>query len=165
MSNLEYKKFRVRSPVKSFRDLEVYQVTVILSAELFKLSIPAKYKKNVSLMNEVSQLQDVSKSIPRLIVESYGDKFSSLDLAGQKLEQAIQNINGIVMKIDFLNAIVEENVLRENLLEISKKYQRIKIKILNLKRAWYRVFGDNPLKYGEKNQNQKNFYRNKWQKK
>lgn len=141
MPNLEYKKFRVRTPVKSFRDLEVYQTTIILSAELFKLKIPAKYRRNVNLIEEVGKLQEITKSIPRLIAESYGDKFTNLALADQKLEQAAQTINGTIMKIDFLNAIVENDDFKENLMEISKKYLRMKIKIINLKKAWDRVFG------------------------
>ncbi len=155
MPNLEYRKFRVRTPVKSFRDLEVYQTTITLSAELFKLKIPAKYRRNVNLIEEVKKLQEITKSIPRLIAESYGDKFTNLALADQKLEQAAQIVNGTIMKIDFLNAIIENNDFKENLMEISKKYQRIKIKIINLKRAWNRVFGKND-KFAYQNAEKKN---------
>ena len=34
-SKLEYKKFRVKSTIKSFRDLEVYKKTTHLAAEIF----------------------------------------------------------------------------------------------------------------------------------
>jgi len=33
----EYNKYRVRTPVKSFRDLDVYRQTTLLSSEIFKL--------------------------------------------------------------------------------------------------------------------------------
>lgn len=145
MPNLEYKRFRVRTPVRSFRDLEVYQTSINLSAALFKLKVPVKYKKDAGLVGEVEKLREITKAIPRLIAESYSDKFTDLPLAGQKLEQAAQIANGAVMKIDFLNAIVENNDFRENLTDVLRKYQRVKIKIINLKRAWNRVFGENRL--------------------
>lgn len=141
MSNLEYRKFRVRSPVKSFRDLEVYQISTRLSAEIFGLKIPTKYRRNKDVIEEVGKLKEMSKIIPRLIVESYSDKFSDLGLAGRKLEQSAAVSNLIVAKIDFLNALIENEEFRGAMMEILKKYQRIKMRIINLKKAWFRVFG------------------------
>ena len=36
----EYRKFRVKSPIKTFRDLEVYKNTTFLIAEIFQIKIP-----------------------------------------------------------------------------------------------------------------------------
>lgn len=134
---MDYKKFRVRSPVKTFRDLEVYQEAVKLSAELFNLSLPEKFK---SLEGETQTLKENSKLIIKLLVESYSDKFSSMEAANRKMELAIQTANMIVAKIDFLNAAADDEKLRDKLSEILKKYQRVKMKTVNLKRAWERVF-------------------------
>lgn len=40
----EYKKFRVKSPIKTFRDLEVYRQTTQLSAQIFQLELPKTMK-------------------------------------------------------------------------------------------------------------------------
>ncbi len=77
---MEYKKynknnFRVRSPIKSFRDLEVYQTTIKLSNILLDLDF---------LNNEKEEIKKISESIPRLIAESYGDKFDSIEIAEKK---------------------------------------------------------------------------------
>ncbi len=143
MAYQDYKKYRVRTPVKSFRDLEVYQTATNLSAEIFNLKIPAKYRRNKYVVEEVNKLKEISREIPRLIVESYSDKFSDLGLADQKLEKAAMIVNMAVAKIDFLNAIAEDEDLNESLISILNKYQRSKMKIINLKRAWNRVFGGN----------------------
>jgi len=41
----EYKKYRVKSAIKSFRNLEVYKKTTELSAELFQMELPKGCKK------------------------------------------------------------------------------------------------------------------------
>jgi hypothetical protein len=134
-----YQKFRVRSAVKTFRDLEVYQDATKLSAWIFNLKTPKGYK-NSHLEKELETLRDNSKLVPKLIVESYNDKFSDIKLAGSKLELAAQAVNMIIAKLDFLNALAEEKDWRLELLEIVKKYQRLKLRTLNLKKAWQKVF-------------------------
>jgi len=138
---MDYKKYRVRTPVKTFRDLEVYQATTNLSAELFNLKMPNKYKRNKNVAEEMNNLREASKMVPRLIVESYSDKFSDLDLASQKLEKAAAAVNILVGKMDFISAIVDDPDFRANLSEILNRYQRNKMRIINLKRAWNRVWG------------------------
>jgi len=136
---MDYRKFRVRTPVRSFRDLEVYQLAIRLSAEIYNLVLPENYKSE-ELDIEIKTLKDNSKLIIKLLVESYDDKFNDIKLAAKKMKIIAQTVNMIVSKIDFLNALIEDENFRENLLGISKKYQRLKMKTLNLKRAWERVF-------------------------
>lgn len=138
---MEYKKYRVRSPVKSFRDLEVYQISTNLSASFYNLKLPPKYARRKEISKEFDNLREISKHIPRLIVESYNDKFNELELAGQKLEKAAKIVNVAVAKIDFLKAVVDNDKFKEELSIASNKYQRVKIRIINLKKAWMRVFG------------------------
>ncbi len=140
---MEYKRYRVRSPVKSFRDLEVYQISTNLSASFYNLKLPSRYAHRKEISAEFNNLREISKQIPRLIVESYNDKFSDLDIAGQKLEKAAKIVNMAVAKIDFLKAVVDNDRFREELSASSLKYQRMKIRVINLKKAWIRVFGKN----------------------
>lgn len=131
--------FRVKSPIKSFRDLDVYKQTTILSSEIFKLKIPKKF---ALLEEEIKLLKNISKQVPRFIAESYGDKFNDKNIAFKKLEKAMQYISDIITKSDFIIAFIgeDQNELKENFLGLVKKYQFQRIKILNLKRAWQRVF-------------------------
>jgi len=135
---MDYKKFHVRTPVRTFRDLEVYQESTKLAAQIFNFKIPGKYKKE--LLEEIQNLKQMSKVIPKLIVESYNDKFNDFNIADRKLELAAQTINLIITKLDFLSAFIEDTKFRNLLSDILKKYQRNKFKIINLKKAWGRVF-------------------------
>lgn len=137
----EYNKYRVKTPVKSFRDLEVYRQATLLSSEIFKL-IPEIKKKNKDkhLLEEFEILYSLAKLIPKLMAESYGDRFSDNQLAFAKLEQAMRVIANIVAKIDFLVIVLSDQEIKEALNKILNKYQKQRVKINNLRRAWIRVY-------------------------
>ena len=135
---MNYKKFRVRTPVRTFRDLEVYQESTKLAAQIFNFKLPKKYKEE--MFEEIQVLKQMSKIIPKMIVESYNDKFNDFKIADKKLEIAAQTINLIIAKLDFLSAFIEDTEFRNLLSDVLKKYQRNKFKIINLKKAWGRVF-------------------------
>lgn len=137
----EYSKYRVKTSVKSFRDLEVYRQTTLLCSEIFKfIQEIKKTKKDKCLLNEFEILYSLSKFIPKLIAESYGDRFSSNEMAFSKLEQAMRLIANIITKIDFITATIENNDIKEALNKILSKYQKQRVKINNLRRAWIRVY-------------------------
>ena len=135
---MNYKKFRIRTPIRTFRDLEVYQESTKLAAQIFNFKLPKKYKEE--LFEEIEILKQMSKIVPKLIVESYNDKFNDFKLADKKLEIAAQTINLIIAKLDFLSAFVEDAEFRNLLSSVLKRYQRNKFRIINLKKAWGRVF-------------------------
>ncbi|MBU1292085.1 hypothetical protein KKH07_01170 [Patescibacteria group bacterium] len=139
----EYNKYRVKSSVKSFRDLEVYRQTTLLSSEIFKLILEIKKnKKDKCLLDEFEILYSLSKMAPKLVAESYGDRFSSNELAFGKLEQAMRVIANVVAKIDFIVEVLEDNEVKELLNKILAKYQKQRVKINNLRRAWLGVCQD-----------------------
>jgi hypothetical protein len=136
--NQEYdkNKFRVRSPIKTFRDLEVYQTTIKLSNLILGLDF---------LEHEKEELKKMSESVPRLIAESYGDKFESIEISEKKLDEAVTLVTDIITKLDILRErFLEVKEKKEVLDKLILKYSYQKLKILNLKRAWKRVFsGEN----------------------
>ncbi|MFH1845948.1 MAG: hypothetical protein ABH869_00085 [Candidatus Omnitrophota bacterium] len=138
---LEYKKYRVKSAIKSFRDLEVYKKTNQYAAELFQFKVP---KSAQYLKEEVALLRDMAKHIPKLIAESYGDRFSEPETAFKKLERTAQYFSNVITKIDFLLMSMgdKDKEKKDFLLKILKKYQIQRVKVLNLKRAWERIYGE-----------------------
>jgi len=146
---MEYKKYRVRTPIKSFRDLEVYRQTTLLSSEVFQfVSRIKKNKKEKDLLGEFEILYSQSKIVPKLIAESYGDKFSDKDMAMAKLEHSMRVISNIVAKIDFIVAVLKDQELKGSLNKILAKYQTQRVKINNLRRAWLRVYSPDREKRG-----------------
>ena len=124
-------KFRVKSPARSFRDLEVYQTTIQLSSQLTSLEF----------LDE--NLSQITESIPRLIAESYGDRFDSKELAEKKLSESLTLITDIITKLDLLrDKFKDESEKKEILDKILTKYIYQRRKVLNLRKAWSRVFED-----------------------
>jgi len=124
--------FRVRSPIKTFRDLEVYQTTIKLSNILINLDF---------LNDEKDEIKKISERIPKLIAESYGDKFDSFEIAEKKLDEAVILVINIITKIDILrDKFLEDKEKKEVLDKALTKYSYQKLKILNLKKAWKRVY-------------------------
>ncbi len=136
---LEYQKFRVRGHIRSFRDLEIYKQTTLLSSQIYDIELPPKIKNKKLLEEELEILRNISKQIPRLIAESYGDKFTNRNLAYQKLEEAAQQISQVIAKLDFLIAAVEHLETKQIFVKLISRYQTQRRKTLNLKRAWEKV--------------------------
>ncbi len=133
---MEYKKFRVKSAVKSFRDLEVYRKTTELAVQIFEIEIPSKIKSRKILLTEVGTLREIVKQIPRFIAEAYGDRFSDKKLGIAKMEKAMQLTAVAIVKMDFLITLAKDQALKNEFLKIISKYQIQKRKILNLRRVW-----------------------------
>jgi hypothetical protein len=133
---MEYNKYRVRSPIKSFRDLEVYQKTIELSDEITNL----QFLNKEQFEEDNKEIKNIAQKIPKLIAESYGDKFDSKELAHKKLTEAITLVTNAITKIDlFKQRFLEDKEAIETLTKILTKYQRQKFKILNLRKAWQRI--------------------------
>jgi len=144
---MPYGNYRVKSPIKSFRDLEVYQKTIQLSDEITNLEFLNKehYEK------DSQEIKEISEKIPKLIAEAYGDRFDSKELGHKKLTEAITLAANAITKIDiFREKLKEDKEAKDILDKLLTRYQTQKRKILNLRRAWDRVFTDRPQNTGYK---------------
>ena len=154
-----YNRYRVKSPVKSFRDLEVYQKTIQLSDEITNLPFLNKEQ----FEHDSKQIKEIAENIPKLIAEAYGDKFDSKELAHKKLTDSITLITDAITKIDlfrqrFADARTEfgtncvgNKEAKEILDKLLIQYQYQKRKVLNLRRAWQRVFTNDAQQAGKFN--------------
>ena len=138
---MDYRNYRVKSPVKSFRDLEVYQKTIQLSDEITSLSFLGKEQ----FEDDNKEIKSIAEKIPKLIAEAYGDKFDSKEIAHKKLTEAVTLMTNAVTKIDlFRERFREDKSSKEILDNLLTRYQTQKIKVLNLRKAWNRVFTNYP---------------------
>jgi len=138
---MEYRNYRVKSPVKSFRDLEVYQKTIQLSDEITNLT----FLNDNKFEQDNRQIKEIAENIPKLIAEAYGDKFDSKELANKKLTDSITLITDAITKIDlFRQRFAEQKVAKEILDKLLMNYQYQKRKVLNLRKAWQRGYTNNP---------------------
>jgi len=133
--NREYSNFRVKSPIKSFRDLEVYQKTIQLSEQITSLDFLSE--------KEVLEIKLIAENIPKFIAEAWGDKFDSKELSDKKIVFAVTLITNIITKIDLLREKFSEDLEKKEALDkLLVNYLTQKRKSLNLRKAWQRVFED-----------------------
>lgn len=137
--NLEYRAFRVRGHITSFRDLEVYKQTTQLLSQLFLLDLPTNLPQRRLLLEELAALRSLSQQIPALIAQSFGDKFTDRSACYRKLEDAMRAISAVIARLDFLAAAVENDEIKQTFLAAITKYQYQRRKILNLKHAWEKM--------------------------
>ncbi len=140
--NYEYNKYRVRSLIKSFRDLEVYQKTIQLSNEITNLS----FLEHDRFQEDIKEIKSIAEKIPRLIAEAYGDRYDSKELAHEKITEAVTLITNAITKIDLFREKFSENIEAKEILDkLLTRYQTQKRKVLNLRKAWSRVYGFNKI--------------------
>ncbi|MEA2112348.1 MAG: hypothetical protein U9P50_00030 [Patescibacteria group bacterium] len=163
-SNKGRGNFRVKGPIKSFRDLEVYNKSTSLSADIFTLQAP----QDLGLEEEVELLKNISKHIPKMIAESYGNRFDNFGVAERKLEKTAEIITSVISKLDFILSVIKKTkeqkisdsyidsekiesqlvVEKDNeeiigfekkINKLLKDYSTNRAKVLNLKRSWIRL--------------------------
>jgi four helix bundle protein len=130
-----YKKtaFRVKKPIRSFRDLEVYQSTSSYATEVITKIVP--------LLNETApvikdKLIESCLKIPELIAASHSRRFEAKDEL-KTLDEALETCNKVVVYLEQARDIyvkaIEERAACEDLI---KRYIFIRRKIFNLYKAW-----------------------------
>lgn len=156
--------YRVKSPIRSFRDLEVYLQTTRLASEVYRLAAvfehgPAACGRIIIaggtgqgahrngnpefFRGELEILKGAARDIPVWITESYSEKFTDAPAALAKLGRAADAVSQMTSRFDFLLACLDTEDRREDREKIQtliRQYHIQKIKIINLKKAWERVF-------------------------
>lgn len=126
MTNQEEKK-----PIKSFKDLEIYQNTYKAMLKVMKEVIPKlPDSEKYDLRNQVSRS---CKAIPRLIAEGYGKRHQKAGFQ-KYLDDAMGECNETIVSLEQCRDIygLQDDLIKE-LLEIYDKSGR---QIYNLSKAW-----------------------------
>lgn len=133
--NATYKKsaFRVKKPIRSFRDLEVYQRTGQYAAETMLKVVPLLGEGNNPIKEK---LVNIVLRIPEAIAESHSRRFEAKD-EFKALEDALEGCNKAVVYFEQARDIfikdLEGRAVCEDLI---KRYILIRRKIFNLYKAW-----------------------------
>ncbi len=126
-------RFRVRKPVRSFRDLEVYQKALEGAVMVAKNFLPILEKVQYPLKEEMVR---TSLEIPRFIAEAHSRRFDSNIEGIALLEKAMTDCNKMIVYLEQVRDIYPENIERILCEELIKKYMYNRVKILNLSKAW-----------------------------
>jgi four helix bundle protein len=122
-----------RKPIKSFRDLEVYQNTYAASIEVNTKVVPKLPKEEQNDL--AAQLRRSSKAIPRLIAEGYSKKHQKKGFQ-KYLDDALAESNEMIVSLSHVRDLYSRYVdpkLSERLIDIYDKSSR---QTYNLAKSW-----------------------------
>ncbi len=126
-------KFKPKKPIRSFRDLEVYQKT-LECAVIFSTDIkPQLAKLNYDLLEGMT---NCALSIPLYIAESHGMRFSDFKVAVATLEKAMLGCNKMVVYLEQSAGIYAGKIPVDMLLDISRRYMDVRGKMFRLEKSW-----------------------------
>ena len=125
-------RYSPKRTVRSFRDLEVYQVTMECSVLICAELIPILEKEKFALSEG---MRNCTLSIPLFVAEAHGMRFSDFNRAVATLEQAMQGCNKMIVYLEQVQGL-SHNADDSLLEDMSGRYLRVRGKMLRLERSW-----------------------------
>lgn len=152
------RRYKTKKPIRGFRDLEIYQMAQELAVEITKTIQPFLAEKKY-ISEKV--FCEMALSIPIQMANAHTQRFDNAEKAIKTLDKVIVNCNNMIVFLEQIKKIYAEKpddsiVKKDNnkektstsLTEASKvfmlcenlinKYNRARIKTLNLLKAWKR---------------------------
>ena len=148
--NRTYRKtrFLVKRPIRSFRDLEVYQRTLKTATEIMTKLIPV-FTDNDCPVKE--KLIDSSLKIPELIAQAHSRRFEKGDEL-KLLDNALEECNKVVVYLEEVRDIYGQKVDRALCEDLIKRYIFVRRKVFNLYKAWKRFQDEKTSRITERKQ-------------
>lgn len=126
-------RFRPKKPIRSFRDLEVYQKTLECSV-IFSTDIkPQLVKHKYDLLEGMT---NCALSIPLYIAEAHGQRFSDFPQAVATLEKAMQGCNKMIVYYEQAKGIYGKVISPDMLDDLANRYLTVRGKMLRLEQSW-----------------------------
>jgi four helix bundle protein len=120
-----------KKPIKSFKDLEVYQNSYKAMLIVMKQVIPKlpEYEK----YDLISQLSRACKAIPRLIGEGYAKRHQKAGFQ-KYIDDAMGESNEMIVSLEQVRDLYDvDNILIEELVDV---YDKIGRQLYNLGQSW-----------------------------
>ena len=126
-------KFTPKKPVRSFRDLEVYQKTLEASVIIVKNLRPTLVKQKYPFLEN---MVNCSMTIPLHISEAHSLRFASLDNGVRLLEQAMAGCNKMVVYLEQLKGMYGSKIDSDLVEDVIGRYVGIRGKMFRLEKSW-----------------------------
>ncbi len=125
-------KFSPKRSIKSFRDLDVYRESLECSVIVGKNLVPALKEAGFPL---VEGMTNCALSVPLLIAEAHGMRFSNFASGVATLEKAMQGCSKMVVYLEEARGLCDglDATLIETLLS---RYLQTRGKMLRLEKSW-----------------------------
>lgn len=129
------KQFTPKKPVRTFRDLEVYQKTIECSVLISKNIAPALAKQKYAF---AERLIDCAMSAPLLIAEAHSLRFADFALAVGFLEKAMSASNKMAVYLEHAKGLYGSKLDAGLIDDIVDRYANCRIKMFRLEQSWKR---------------------------
>ncbi len=126
-------RFSPKKPVRSFRDLEVYQKTLECSVLIDKDIIPALEKVKDTRVEELSKN---AMSIPLYISEGHSLRFADFALALGYIEKALSGCNRMSVYLDQIKGKYGDKIKVDLVEDLINRYTLVRGKIFRLEQSW-----------------------------
>ena len=134
MYNKTYRKtsFRVKRPIRGFRDLEVYQRTAKCASEIMTKIIPGLQSAESPV---VKKLTDSCLRIPELIASAHSRRFETGDEL-KLMDDCMEECNKVMVYLEQVRDIFGDKADSAVCDDLVKRYIYVRRKIFNLYKAW-----------------------------
>jgi len=139
------RRFTPRKPVRSFRDLEVYQKTLECSVLIDKDILPALEKVKSTMGADLSKN---AFTIPLYIGEGHSLRFADFALALGYIEKALAGCNRVSIYLDHIKGVYGDTVKSELIDDLINRYTLVRSKIFRLEQSWKKFIKQDMEKEG-----------------
>lgn len=126
-------RFQPRKPIRSFRDLEVYQKMMDCSVLIVKDIRPALVKLKYPFLEN---MVNCAMSIPLYIGESHSLRFSDFKLAVATLEKAMVGCNKMIIYLEQSAGLYGKKINLDLADDLMRRYIDTRGKMFRLEKAW-----------------------------
>jgi hypothetical protein len=140
-TNKYNKPFTPKKPVRSFRDLDVYQTAmscaVIIAKDLKLKLVKLKYDYLENMLN-------CSMSVPLYIGEAHSTRFADFKGGVSLLEKAMAGCNKMIVYLEAIKGVYGSKVDTGLIDDIIGRYAEGRVKMFHLEKSWKRFRESNP---------------------
>ncbi|OIO29543.1 hypothetical protein COX93_01905 [Candidatus Nomurabacteria bacterium CG_4_10_14_0_2_um_filter_30_12] len=144
-----YKKtFTPKRPVKTFRDLDVYQKPIECAVLISKNIVPTLVKLKYAY---TERLMDCSLAVPLFVAESHSLRFADFALGVGYLEKAMSTSNKMVVYLEHILGLYGSKIDQNLIEDLIGRYTESRTKMFHLEKSWKRFrteYGDEKEKKG-----------------
>ncbi|MEK7564942.1 MAG: hypothetical protein AAB501_01750 [Patescibacteria group bacterium] len=131
------KTYSVKKPVRSFRDLEVYQKTLEasvivvkdISAGLAKIKCPF-----------VEELVKCALGLPMALASAHSTRFGNHENSISMLERILVGCNKMVVYLEQAKGIYGDKIDVELVDDLVRRYSEARMKIFRLEKSWQKWY-------------------------
>lgn len=131
---------KIRPPIRSFFDLEVYQNTYKASLAVINEVLP--YIPTYERYDLIDQLRRSAKAVPRLIAEGYSKRHQKQGFQ-KYLDDAMAESNETIVSLCHVRDLYSKYVLKTKVDELIKIYDISSRQLYNLALKWRDFKADN----------------------